>query len=430
MPASTEEINDESFPPNQNHHVGQPPTRFTNPWPSFRDTTSLLNIFKTRFSSDRNFVPIPESRDELVSVRTPDWGASADPHGQKLKATWIGHASWLVEFPRTPPVKSADPDESSEAPGRGVRVLFDPVFSERTSPFSFIGPKRYSPTPCSLKELPEVDIVAISHNHYDHLDYETIKYIQTRSSRTVFACPLGNGPWFEGIGISAYRVVQLDWWQGVDVAVQGLGSIRLVCTPAQHVSARGINDKTHTLWSSWAAGSLPDGSAQSSSTRTPTGRTIEATLCQIPKSLSEARSSPIFGSSRVYFAGDTGYRSIDKRDPTPEEVAHYPRCPAFKTTGLLMGPFDIGLIPIGLYTPRDVMSSVHVAPEDSALLIKDVDVKYAVGMHYGTFRGGLSQYYEDVRDPPRRFKKACEYEGLEWGVRAGLCDIGETVVAP
>lgn len=107
------------------HHVGSPPTSFQNPWPSFVKQTGW-NILQTRFGRNRNFVPVP-SREELVKIRTPDWGAGR----RGLKATWIGHATFLAE---TTTVDGAD---------RGIRLLFDPLWSERTSPVKWAGPKRF-----------------------------------------------------------------------------------------------------------------------------------------------------------------------------------------------------------------------------------------------------------------------------------------------
>jgi len=118
--STTDEVT--STPP---HHVGAPPTSFRNPWPSFVEH-SVWDILKTRFSSERNFVPVPP-RDELVAIRSPDWGKGKEG----LKATWIGHATFLVEM-------AADSGQN-----RGVRLLFDPLWSERTSPVSWFGPKRY-----------------------------------------------------------------------------------------------------------------------------------------------------------------------------------------------------------------------------------------------------------------------------------------------
>ena len=141
------------------HHVGSPPTSFINPWPSFQKL-GFGDLFSARFTrtADRNHVPVPADRKDLVRVRKPDWAIDAP---EKLRATWLGHASFFVETQAT-------------TAQRGIRILFDPVFSKRTSPVQFLGPKRYNPPPCTIEELPEVDVIAISHNHYDHLDTWTI----------------------------------------------------------------------------------------------------------------------------------------------------------------------------------------------------------------------------------------------------------------
>ncbi|KAJ7085396.1 beta-lactamase superfamily domain-containing protein [Mycena belliarum] len=360
------------------HHVGSPPMSFCNPWTSYGTDYTLLSILQIRFGSTRNFVPVPASRAELVPIRSPDWGAGKDG----LKATWIGHASFLVETSCT-----ADAV-------RGVRVLLDPVFSERTSPVGFAGPKRFSPTPCTLEELPEVDVVAISHDHYDHLDSATIRFVNQRGAGNVrFLCPLGVGRHLTGMGVAAADVTELDWWDGVVVNVPSVGSIHLVCTPSQHNSGRSLWDKNVALWSSWVLEEVGEAAAK---------------------------------SKRVFFAGDTAYRAVDEEDPA--DLTTFPHCPAFAEIGELYGPFDLALLPIGCYSPRSFMSKVHCAPEDAVCIHRDIRSKRSIGMHYGTVRGGLSQQYEDVREPPRRWREACEREGLVWDQEAGLCDIGETVI--
>jgi len=134
---------------------------------------------------------------------------------------------------------------------------------------------------------------------------------------------------------------------------------------------------------------------------------------------------------KLYFGGDTGYQAKDT--PAP--------CPIFVQIGDLLGPFDLALLPIGLCTPYSFMGNVHATPEQSLLIHKEIKAKLSIGMHYGTVRGGLSSQFEDVRDPPRRWRQAAEEEGL-WrggGVEGvgeivdtkssgvGLCDVGETV---
>lgn len=110
------------------------------------------------------------------------------------------------------------------------------------------------------------------------------------------------------------------------------------------------------------------------------------------------------------------------------DEASLPVCPAFSEIGETYGPFDLALLPIGCCMPRTFMSPVHCTPEDSLCVHKDIRSKRSIGMHYGTVRGGISAQFEDVRDPPRWWKEACEKEGLVWGKDVGLCDIGETVI--
>ena len=343
------------------HHIGSPPTHFKNPWPSVR-TATPYELFSTRFARNRNFVPVPQNREGLVNMRRPDWGHVGQSNRGKMKATWLGHASWLVE--------TAIRDDADSP--RGLRILLDPVFAERTSPFKSFGPKRYTPTPCAIDDLPNIDAVCISHNHYDHLDIDAIKFLNARSKTTHFFCGLNNGQWFQGLGIDAEFVHEMDWWDGLTMTIKGVSSVDIVCTPAQHTSARGPFDKDKTLWCSWAlAEDRATPAVSSDSTRAfqldPLNRPLQTS----------------FGHPRLYFAGDTGYRSVDKVDPTPEEAAQYPHCPAFQEIGDTLGPFDLALLPIGLFMPRNLMSSVHCSPEDSLCVHRDIKSKRSIGMHYG-----------------------------------------------
>ena len=366
--------------PPPSHHVGNPPTSFTNPWPSFHKHS----LFDFLVSSQRNrdFKPVP-SRDKLVTIQKPDWGLGKNG----LKATWIGHASFLVET------------SASDGAPRGVRVLFDPVFSERTSPVTWAGPKRYTPTPCTLDDLPDVDLVVISHDHYDHMDSDTLmKIYASRKQNVHFLVGLGNASRLRGFGIGETEITELDWWEGVQVDIPHVGSIAMTCTPSQHMSGRGVLDHATTLWCSWildaGAFSGAPGAGQPND----------------PK--------------KVFFAGDTGYRYV----PKEANESDMPSCPAFKEIGDAFGPFSLSLLPIGLYSPRYLMSSVHCNPEDALCLHKDLKSKKSVGMHYGTVRGGISQYFEDVTEPPRRFREACEKDGRIWGDELGLLNVGETLI--
>ena len=329
---------------------------------------------------------IPDTTPPTVPVRKPDFLPSrATPI---LRATWLGHACYFVEF------------------SSGLRVLFDPVFSERCSPFSWLGPKRYTDIPCQIEDIPIVDAVVISHNHYDHMDHPTLKRIQAKHPNAHYFVPLGNKKWFLASGFSQEQVMELDWWEERDmllqpasekpeVATKGSTSslqsqdsiiARIACLPCQHTSARSGFDRAQTLWASWCVES---------------------------------------GGKKVWFGGDTGYRAVPE---LPKEVDDYgpghdyPHCPAFKQIGNLRGPFDLGLIPIGAYDPRFVMSPMHANPFDSVNIFKDTQCRRAMGIHWGTWV--LTE--EDVLEPPKILRKALKKSGIaEEGV-FDVCEIGES----
>lgn len=338
-----------------------------------------------------------------MEVKKPDWGAVGDPNGGKMKATWLGHAGWLVETAARTSARTST-QEGDKCQARGVRILCDAVFAERTSPVKWAGPKRYTPPPCTVYDLPEIDCIITSHNHYDHLDIDTIKavYLKQKGRLHIF-CGLGNKPWYLslGVGIRDEDVTELDWWDGVKFEVEKVGAVDIVCTPAQHFSARSILDRNKTLWCSW--------------------------VFQEDSSVDSPRNSQSRTSRSLYFAGDTGYRHVSQAFPTAEEEAAQPACPAFADIGSVYGPFDLALLPIGLCAPRDFMSTVHCAPEDTVKVHKDLRSKRSIGMHYGTVRGGISAYFEDVRYPPKRWKECAEEVGLRWGEEVDLCAVGETV---
>lgn len=164
----------------------------------------------------------PEAPLPVVLRAASDFDA---PPASGLRVTWFGHSSLLVEL-------------------EGKRVLIDPVWGERCSPSSFLGPARFHPAPLPLEALPPLDAVVISHDHYDHLDYPSIKALQARPVR--FFVPLGVGAHLAYWGVEPERIVELDWWQSSELA-----GLKLVATPARHFSGRGLGADV-TLWSGWA----------------------------------------------------------------------------------------------------------------------------------------------------------------------------------
>ncbi len=216
--------------------------------------------------------------------------------------TWIGHATLLVQMDH-------------------VTFLTDPNWSDITSPVSFTGPPRLVPPGVALEDLPPIDFVLVSHNHYDHLDLPTLRALAERDGSTRFFVPLANGELLRDAGIA--NVQELDW--GDTAGVEG---VVVHCLPAQHWSRRGVFDERKALWSSWAV----------------TGE-----------------------ERRFYFAGDTGYFD------------------GFKAIGARLGPFDLAAVPIGAYEPREMMRDAHVNPEEAVAVGVDVAGKRLLGVHFGTF---------------------------------------------
>ena len=192
---------------------------FVNPYLPDDFQPSTFKFLKAKWFGDMSWPDEPKNyrqfwqKADVATLSTPS------VHAQ---ATLIGHSSVLVQH-------------------LGVNVLTDPVFSERASPFSFAGPKRYTPTAVSLEELPHIDAVVISHNHYDHLDEQTVLAL---GNTPLWLVPLGLKAWFEDIGIT--HVVELDWWQ-----THTYKGVRFQALPSQHWSRRGLFDTNQSLWASW-----------------------------------------------------------------------------------------------------------------------------------------------------------------------------------
>ena len=223
-------------------------------------------------------------------------------HHSVPTVTWIGHATLLVQMDH-------------------ATFLTDPIWSERASPVSFAGPVRAQEPGVALDDLPEIDFVLVSHDHYDHLDVETLARLAKRNPQTLFVVPLENAATLRDAGVS--NVVELDWGGSVEIA-----GLRVVCLPAQHWSGRSLWDRRVTLWASYAV---------------------------------------LGPEHRFYFAGDTGYFD------------------GFAEIGEKYGPFDLAAMPIGAYLPAEMMHLWHMNPEEALQASRDVRAEKIVPVHYGTF---------------------------------------------
>ena len=236
-----------------------PPNPLTPPGAS-----TWTNWTRFIFGSKVDTVPVdpipvrPLARDQLEAL---------DPGGNHLVR--LGHSSHLLKL-------------------QGRFWLIDPVFGERASPVSFAGPKRFHPPPLGLEQLPPIEGLILSHDHYDHLDVPTIEYLAVKVQR--YFVPLGVKARLLEMGVPAERVQEFDWWQSGEHA-----GVRLTATPAQHFSGRGLTDRNRTLWASWVVQS---------------------------------------GSQRIYYSGDSGYFG------------------GFREIGERFGGFDIALIENGAYDPN------------------------------------------------------------------------------
>jgi N-acyl-phosphatidylethanolamine-hydrolysing phospholipase D len=320
----------------------RPDGRFRNPWPDseVRGGTDVLRVVYARLTSGATDAPwrgaFPTATPSVVYPRTGE---------DYFAATWIGHSTVLLQI-------------------GGLNVLTDPVFCERASPVQWAGPRRVMKPALAITALPPLDVVLISHNHYDHLDQAAVRQLAAAHPKAKWVVPLALGATIQRWGV--HDIIELDWWQRTEVR-----GLVVTGTPARHFSGRGITDRYKTLWCGYALS---------------------------------------INGWRGLFAGDTAYHKD------------------FAEVGARCGPFAFVMLPIGAYAPRWFMGVVHMDPVEAVQVYQDLVSAHAEGplplmlaIHWGTFR--LTD--EPMDEPPRLATERWHAVGLDPG-RVWIAGFGET----
>lgn len=252
----------------------------------------------------------PNPNNETISYKR----ISEDLANKRNYFTWIGQATILLNI-----------DDKN--------ILFDPIFSERASPFKNIGPKRNIPPAISIENLPEIDLIVISHNHYDHLDLHALREIQNMYPLVNIFVPNGDQSLLKSNGLK--NIKEFEWWEN-----QSIFNFSVTFVPTKHWSARGLFDRNKSLWGGWAIKSK---------------------------------------SKTVLHIGDTAY-------------ADY-----FKDYPIKLGQIDITFMPIGSYYPRDIEAEYHVDPYEAIQLARELESKYTYGIHWGGIFFTQEPTYEPQR---------------------------------
>jgi L-ascorbate metabolism protein UlaG (beta-lactamase superfamily) len=277
---------------------------------SLEEKTNQFSAFKTwLFTSKKDSTPTSKIPTVMLTKQSFETTPKTD-----LRIVWLSHSTLLIEI-------------------EGKRFLTDPVWGERASPVSFAGPKRFFEVPLSLSELPPLDGIILSHDHYDHMCQETFDFFKTKKIPIFTA--LGVGERLVNLGVPHTQVNEFDWWETHNFL--GSDNFSLVCTPARHFSGRTLFDRNKTLWTSWCL---------------------------------------LGAKNKVFFSGDTAM------------------FPGFKEIGNRFGEFDLAAIEMGAYNPA--WADVHIGPEQAVQAALDLKTKLLLPIHWATFDLSLHSWTEPV----------------------------------
>ena len=274
------------------------------PEPGFKDTLSMTwDFLMNRPKGGSTETPLPARK-----LDYPEW-----PKELNLQFAWLGHTTYLFEM-------------------EGKLILTDPMFSQKAGAFGFLSPTRYSDLPLSVEELPHIDVVLITHNHYDHLDEPSIKALKEKTDH--FIVPLAVGQYLKDWGVAEEKITELDWWE-----FKKLKGITITSAPARHFSGRGLFDRNSTLWASYG----------------------------------------IRGeNNNLYLSGDSGWHK------ELEEIRER------------LGPFDLTFIELGAYGNPPGWKEIHYTPEEAVKAHQAVGGKFMIPSHWGTFDLAMFQWHEPI----------------------------------
>lgn len=287
--------------------------------------TGLLDVLRWQMTSERGAWQA-ERTDAPTTVPEPRLDAT------KNRVTFINHATTLIQTAE-------------------LNILTDPVWADYAGLFDRIGPKRVRPAGVKEQDVPPIDVILLSHNHYDHLDISTMKRMAARF-KPMIVVPLGVKAYLEENGVEG-TIVELDWWGVHHFSLRGQ-SVEFHSVPAQHFSGRGVSDRNATLWCGYVIKNLQT-------------------------------------TDEIYFVGDSGYGNH------------------FKRIGEKFQNIKLALIPIGAFRPRWFMSPVHIAPDEAVKVHQDVHSRQSIGIHFGTFP--LADDGED--EPIQELTKALKQANIE-----------------
>ena len=328
-PVSTAPSSSSTAPPHKTRAVFKD-GKYSNPWPTWHHN-SLLEVGRMLLEQRR--LPDPLIGVDLATA-LPVLPPTFSPTPDHVTYTWLGHATAFVQL-------------------YGLNILIDPVFSQRCGPTQWTGPKRLRPVPCSIADLPPIDVVLISHNHYDHLDWGSCQQLVEKAEKQREETGKAGGE----------RVMR--WYVG-----EGIQHWLTANTKARKEDVTGLtwwDEATHTL------------PASSSSSSSPSSSSSSPVITSVPCQHWSVRSAFDAGKNlwtgfviqhkgyTLYYSGDTAY------------------CPVFSEIGSVFGSIDLVVLPIAAYTPNWFMKVVHTTPEEAVQVMEDVRGKKGVAVHWGTF---------------------------------------------